>query len=84
MLKQSPKLTAFWGEYFKFYKSAKDARRHGTLRLEKTARKSWLEYLPDLRLKEITRKHINGELQQCANNTEKEQWQIGVCSDDGG
>jgi integrase len=60
VLKQSPKLTTYWEEYFKFYASAKDAKRHGTLRLEQTARKSWLEYLPALRLKDITRKHING------------------------
>ena len=38
------------------------------LRLEKTARKSWLEHLPDLRLKEISRKHINGFI---ANRQEK-------------
>jgi len=60
VLKQSPKLTVYWDEYFTFYDSAKDAKRHGTLRLEKTAKRSWLEYLPDLRLKDITRKHING------------------------
>ena len=60
VLKQSPKLTVYWDEYFNFYDLAKDAKRHGTLRLEKTARKSWLDYLPDLRIKEISRKHING------------------------
>ena len=60
VLKQSPKLMAYWEDYFKFYDSAKDPKRHGTLRLEKTTRRSWLEYLPDLRLKDISRKHING------------------------
>ena len=59
-LKRSPKLKDYWEEYFNFYESVKDAKRHDTLRLEKTAKRSWLEYLPDLRLKEISRKHING------------------------
>jgi len=60
VLKRSPKLADYWEEYFKFYESVKDGKRHGTLRLEKTASRSWLEYLPELRLKEISRKHING------------------------
>ena len=60
VLKLSPKLTTYWEDYFKFYDAVKDAKRHGTLRLEKTASRSWLAYLPELRLKEITRKHING------------------------
>jgi len=60
VIKRSPKLKDYWEYYFKFYEAAKDAKRHGTSRLEKTSMRSWLEYLPDLRLKEISRKHING------------------------
>jgi len=60
VLKKSPKLKDYWESYFQYYAAATDAKRHGTIRVEKTAMRSWLEYLPDLRIKEITRQHING------------------------
>jgi len=60
VLKRSPKLNKYWDDYFKFYEAVKDAKRKSTLRLEKTAQRSWLEFLPDVRVKEVSRKHING------------------------
>ncbi len=62
ILKRSPLLADYWGEYFIYYNSVKDAKRASTLRREQSAKKSWLAHLGDLRLNEIKRAHLNGYL----------------------
>jgi integrase len=60
VLKRSPRLADYWKKYFEFYDSAKDAKRASTLHREKSVRKNWLKHLGEIRLKEITRGHVNG------------------------
>jgi len=52
VLRRSPRLADYWGEYFEYYAQVKDAKRLSTLHREKSAR--------EIRLSEITRLHING------------------------
>ncbi len=59
VLKRSPQLAEYWKTYFEYYASVKDAKRTATLRREKSARKIWLTHLGDIRLKQITRAHLN-------------------------
>jgi integrase len=52
-------LADYWSEYFQFYAQAKDAKRPATLHCERAAQRRWLAHLPDIRLNEITRAHLN-------------------------
>jgi integrase len=59
VLKRSPRLDDYWGKYFEFYESVKDAKRLSTLHREKSAQHNWLKHLGEIRLNEITRAHLN-------------------------
>jgi len=59
ILRQTPKFAEYAEEYFKFYESAKDAKRVSTLKTERVAIRHWNEHLGHVRLNQITRALVN-------------------------